>query len=205
MTKRRKIVVFLVSALMIIGLVVAGLTSCQTLLVAIMMAWGIDKDYRIEDRRWLDERLAALDPQRRPASSLPALTFGVAAGIMIGQVGDLPGDGTDIHSYGIADKMLDVFRELPIDVIRVGAGRFVAAGQPRGDRPGRQVDGEGAESGVEALHRRHAALRASVQQPGVVGGVPADPPPPDRVPGSAVSASVLRRRDRGEHLPAPSA
>lgn len=120
MRKRRKIVVVLVSALVSIGLVVAGLTSCQTLLVAVMMAWGIDKDYRIEDRRWLDDRLAALDPQRRGASSLPALTFGVAASIMIGQVGDLAGDATDIHSYGIADKMLDVFRELPIDVVRVG-------------------------------------------------------------------------------------
>jgi len=80
----------------------------------------IDKNYRVQDRRWLDERLASWDPKRRGASSLPSLTFGVAAGIMIGQVGDLPGDGTDIHSYAIADKMLDVFRELPIDVIRVG-------------------------------------------------------------------------------------
>ena len=89
------------------------LSSCNTL-VYLFYLLGVDKDYSIKDKAWLDNSIREWQPEK-----YYPMKFGVDTQIFVG-MGELETDEKNLSSYAFSDGMLDVFLELDLDVIRVG-------------------------------------------------------------------------------------
>jgi hypothetical protein len=101
------IIVFLTS--------VSVIFSCFNPLLYYIYIFGVDKNYSIEDKEWLDARIN----EWRPHTYSP-LKFGVDTQIFIG-MGELPTADKNLSSYAFSEKLLPVFLELDLDTLRVGA------------------------------------------------------------------------------------
>lgn len=102
--------------LLIIVLFVGALFifSCYNPFIYFVHIFGIDKNYSIKDTTWLDTRIN----EWRPNTYYP-MEFGVDTQIFIG-MGELTAEEKQLSSYAFSEKLLPVFLESDIDILRIG-------------------------------------------------------------------------------------